>query len=81
MKLTKREVFNIRVVLKASRARIIPLKQDGFKAYLTKPAHDGLANDQLVELLAEYLDVKKYQVKIIKGLKGRDKNVEITAAS
>ena len=80
MKLNKCVVFNIRVTPKASRAKIVPVKQDGFKAYLTKSAHDGLANEQLVELLAGYLDVKKYQVRIIKGLKARDKIVEITPA-
>jgi uncharacterized protein (TIGR00251 family) len=80
LKLSKRAVFNIRVAPKASQARIVPIKEGGFKVYLTKPAHDGLANAQLLELLAGYLEVKKYQVKIIKGLKARDKIVEITRA-
>jgi uncharacterized protein (TIGR00251 family) len=68
------------VTPKASKTRIVPIKQNGLKVYLTKPAYDGLANEQLVELLAEYLDLKKYQVRIIKGLKARDKIVEITPA-
>ena len=80
MKSSKRVIFNIRVSPKASRSRIVPIRQGGFKVYLTKPAHDGLANEQLVELLAGYLEVKRYQVRIIKGLKARDKIVEITAA-
>jgi uncharacterized protein (TIGR00251 family) len=79
-KLNKPAVFNIRVTPKASRAKIVPVNGGGFKAYLTRPAHDGLANEQLVGLLAGYLEVKKYQVKIIKGLKARDKIVEITPA-
>jgi uncharacterized protein YggU (UPF0235/DUF167 family) len=68
------------VTPQASYAKIVSNEQGGFKAYLTKPAHDGLANEQLVELLARYLDIKKYQVRIIKGLKARDKIVEITPA-
>ncbi len=80
LKLNNNTVFNIRVTLKASRARIIPVNKGGFKVYLTKPAHDGQANEQLIELLAEHLDLKKYQVSIIKGLKARDKIVEITPA-
>jgi hypothetical protein len=87
-------LYNVRVAPKASHVRIVPLKRcgnsnvasrnlvkeerGGFKVYLTKPAVDGLANEQLVELLAEHLEVKKYQVKILKGLKARDKIVEIT---
>ena len=80
MKLNERVAFNIRVTPKASRAKIVLLKQGGFKAYLTKPAYDGLANEQLIELLAKYIEVKRYQVRIIKGLKARDKIVEITPA-
>ncbi len=81
MKLSnERLVFNIRVALKSSRAKVTPLAQGGFKVYLTKPACDGQANEQLVGLLAEYFTVKKYQVKIIQGLKARDKIVEITRA-
>ena len=50
---------------------------DNFKVHLTKPAQDGLANEQLVKLLAEFLHLKKYQVKVIKGHRTRNKLVEI----
>lgn len=49
----------------------------GFKVYLTKPAEDGQANEQLVKVLLDFLKLKPYQVKIIKGQKSRDKLVEI----
>ena len=42
---------------------------------------DDLANMQLIEILADYLKIKKYQVKIIKGEKSRNKLVEIDAAT
>jgi uncharacterized protein (TIGR00251 family) len=71
-------ILEIRVIPKSSKAII--KKEDGFlKAYLTKPAQDGLANKQLIELLAEYLKVKKYQVRIVKGEKSRVKIVETDA--
>ncbi|MFH0935711.1 MAG: DUF167 domain-containing protein [Candidatus Omnitrophota bacterium] len=69
-------ILNVRVVTKASRA-LVTKADGGFKVYLTRPAQDGLANKQLIELLSTYLKVKKYQVKIIKGHKSRDKAVEI----
>ncbi|MFA5287302.1 MAG: DUF167 domain-containing protein [Candidatus Omnitrophota bacterium] len=72
-------IFNVRVSPRASR-NLVKKEAGGFKVYLTKPAYDGQANEQLVELLAGHLDLKKYQVRIIKGLKGRDKIVEITPA-
>jgi len=69
-------ILNIRVSPKASRNLV--KEEEGFlKVYLTKPNQEGLANKQLIELLAEYLKVKKYRVKIIKGEKSRSKTVQI----
>ena len=69
-------ILNIRVAPKASR-NLVKKEKDCLKVYLTKPAQDGLANSQLIDLLSEYLKVKKYRVRIIKGDKSRDKLVEI----
>ena len=71
-------ILSVRVMPKSSRA-LVKKEGDGFKVYLTRPAADGLANAQLIELLAENLKVKKYQVKIVKGQKSRDKLIEISS--
>jgi len=71
-------ILNVRVVPKASK-NLVKKEEDYLKVYLTKPAQNGLANTQLIALLAEYLNIKKYQVKIIKGKRSRDKLVEINA--
>ncbi|MDD2927999.1 MAG: DUF167 domain-containing protein [Candidatus Omnitrophica bacterium] len=70
-------IFNLRVIPKASR-NLVKQEDNGFKVYLTKPAQDGLANEQLIELLSEYLKTKKYKVRIIQGHKSRNKLVEIS---
>jgi len=70
-------IFNVRVIPKSSR-NLVRVDQNGFKVHLTKPAYDGLANVQLISLLAEHLGIKKYQIKIIRGEKSRLKHVEIT---
>jgi len=72
-------VLNIRVIPKSSR-NLIKKENNFLKVYLTKPAQDGLANKQLIELLAKYLKRKKYQFKIIKGENSRDKLVDVDAA-
>jgi len=69
-------ILKVRVIPKASR-RLVKKENDYLKVYLTKPAQDGLANEELIDLLAEYLKKKKYQIAIIKGQKSRDKLVEI----
>jgi uncharacterized protein (TIGR00251 family) len=69
-------ILNIRVIPKASR-NLVKEVEGGFKVYLTKPPEDGLANQQLLEVLAEYLKVKRYQIRITNGQKSRDKLVEV----
>ena len=70
-------IFNVRVSPGASR-NLVKREPGGFKVYLSKPAHDGLANEQLLKVLAGHFKVKRYQVRITKGQKARDKIVEIT---
>lgn len=53
-------------------------EKDGqIKIYLTAPAVDGSANKALIKFLAEHYNVRKYHVKIIKGLKSRQKTARI----
>ncbi len=73
-------IFNIRVYPKAGR-NLIKEENSCLKAYLSQAPHDGLANKQLIELLAKHLKVKKYQIKIIKGEKSRNKVIEISCYS
>lgn len=71
-------IFNVRVIPKSSR-NLVQQDKDGFRVHLTKPAYDGLANAALLNLLAEHLGIKKYQIKIVRGEKSRAKHVEITS--
>ncbi|MFA6548570.1 MAG: DUF167 domain-containing protein [Candidatus Margulisiibacteriota bacterium] len=66
--------IEIKVVPNAKRNEL----KEG-KVYLTAPAVEGKANQALIEFIAEHFGVKKRQVKIIKGMKSRQKVVEISA--
>jgi hypothetical protein len=48
------------------------------KVKLTAPPVEGAANEQLIEIIAEELRVKKSRVKIIRGQSSKIKVVEIT---
>lgn len=48
------------------------------KVKLTAPPVEGEANDQLVEVIAEALGVKKSCVRIVRGLSSKRKAVEVT---
>jgi hypothetical protein len=69
-------IINVRVSPRSSRA-LVQEANGAYRVYLTKPAVDGAANLQLVELLSGYFKVKKYNVRIIRGETSRNKTVEI----
>jgi len=71
-------IVSVRVVLKSSRQKV---QEDGskLKVYLTRPAQDGQANAQLIEILTGHFKVRKYQLRIISGLKSRDKLIEVVS--
>ena len=68
--------LNIRVIPNAKKSKIIK-EENRYKVYLTAPAVEGKANKALIEFLSEHFDVKKRQIKILRGEKARDKVVEI----
>lgn len=71
-------IFNVRVTPGASRNRV---EQAGnkIKVCLTKPAQEGQANNQLIDLLSTYFKIKKYKIIIKRGGKTRNKLIEIDA--
>ncbi len=70
-------IFNIRVSSRASR-NYIEEKENYLKVYLTKPACDGLANEQLIDLLSEHFKIKKYRIRIKSGVKSRNKLISLS---
>jgi len=51
--------------------------QSVLKIYITAPPEDGKANDAIVKLLAKTWKLKKNQIKIIFGLKDKNKIIII----
>lgn len=68
--------ISVRVCPKASRV-LVKEEGGGLKVYLTRPAQDNMANEQLLEVLAAYLGVKKYCLKVVCGQHSRSKVVEV----
>ncbi len=70
-------LISVKVVPKAKKVCVKKLSPGQYKVYLTKPPVDGAANEQLVEVLSEFFEVKKRDVILIKGSQSRNKIVEI----
>lgn len=73
--------FAIRVTPKAAADRIkIETQEDGqflIRVYITTVPEDGKANKAVIGLLAKELGIAKSKLKIIRGLTGKDKIIQI----
>lgn len=70
------KVIPIKVIPHAKKNEVLKDGQ-GFKVRLTAPPVEGKANKLLIEVLADYFNCRKSEIKIIKGEKARNKVVQI----
>jgi uncharacterized protein (TIGR00251 family) len=69
--------FSVRVVTRAARTEVVGIQDDGvLKVRLTSAPEDG-ANQELITLLAEVLEVDAGTLEIVAGEKGRDKLISV----
>jgi uncharacterized protein (TIGR00251 family) len=71
----------VRVTPRARRNAVVRTADKSLKVYVTAPPEDGRANDAVVEVVAEWLGVKRRQVEIIRGTTNRNKVLRVTGAS
>lgn len=62
----------------AKKSEIVGVHGDRLKIRLNAPPVDGKANKELIRFLAKTFDIKKSEIKIIVGLKNRQKDVRIS---
>ena len=68
--------INVRVIPRSSK-NSIEWNEGGLKVRLTAAPVDGAANVALVALLAQYLELHTRDIRIVQGMTGRHKIVEI----
>lgn len=73
--------FYVRVQTRASSNCIAGQEGRAIKVKLTAPPVEGEANRALVELLSDSLDIKRSDIRIINGLRSRNKTVKINGLS
>ena len=64
-------------IIPGAKKNAILAEQTPIRVYLTAPAADGKANKALISVLADFYKVRKRQITIIKGLKSRNKTINI----
>ena len=69
--------INLRVIPRARQNKIDVDESGLYRVHITAAPVDGAANAAVIKLLAEYFDVPKSQIKIVRGDAARDKVIEI----
>ena len=69
--------IEVRVQPRSSKEEITKVDKSSYKIYTRKPAVEGKANKEIISLLADYFNTKKNKIRIVSGLKARNKIVEI----
>lgn len=69
--------INVRVIPRARQNKITVEESGVLRVHTTVAPSDGKANDAVIKMLAEHLDVPKTSIKIIRGESARDKIIEI----
>ena len=70
-------LVKVHVVPKSKSVEIEELAEKCLRVRLISPPVDGRANSELIKLLARYYKKNKSAVKIKKGLRSRDKLIDV----
>ena len=73
--------FLVRVQTRSSRDRVEKYLDGVLKARVTALPADGKANTALTNLLAEFLEVPRSGIKIVRGVTSRNKMVHVESLS
>lgn len=68
----------VRVEAQARKNELIPLGERCFKIKTTKPAREGKANKDVIEILAKHFGVGKLDVNLLSGHRAKEKIFEIS---
>ncbi len=71
-------LINVKVKPKAKKEYVKKVSDNEFEVAVNEPPEEGRANRRVIELLAEYLNVSKSNISIIKGEKSKSKILKVT---
>ena len=74
-------VIKVRVIPGSKRNEVVSRIGSILRVKISAPAVEGKANEELCEFLSDFFDVKRSQVFLRKGERGREKTIEVTGHS
>ena len=70
-------IINIRVNSKTKQKKVEQVTPEYYKVWVQAPPEKNKANLEAIEVLATYFNIKKNQIRILKGLESKEKLIEI----
>ena len=67
----------IKIKINSKIEKVIKLNENNFTVSVRVPPIENKANIRLIELLSEYLNIPKSRFTIIRGIKSKNKVIEI----
>lgn len=71
------KIYTIKVIPNSKINKIIEQTDNFLKIKLTSPAHEGKANQALINFLSKHFKIAKNKIKIISGEKSKEKKVSL----
>ncbi len=69
--------IKVKIITRASRNELVGWQDDVLKIKITASPIDGRANEALIDFLSQKWGLAKNDIKIIRGLKSKNKILEI----
>ena len=73
--------FSIRATPRAKRNQVTGIVNGALKVSVTAPPEDGRANEAVIEVLADWLGIKRRQIEILSGASNRNKVVRVSGVT
>ena len=70
-------IIRVRVIPNAQHSEVMNRVGSIVRVRIAAPAVEGKANEELIEFLAEFFDVPRKHVSILRGEKGKEKTIQI----
>ena len=70
-------IIRVKVKAQTKTNQVLKISEEEFIVKTTAPALENKANTKLIDLIADYFQVKKSAVQLIKGVKSRLKTIEV----
>ena len=69
--------FSVKVKTGSKKPHVEKMAENSYNVFVSELPYEGKANEAVVKVLADYFGIAKSKIKIISGLKSKQKIIEI----